>query len=137
MQSLLKGHGPSLRPVAFVGQATDPSGEKGLTVRDRSCGVPLPTTTRADVLRPKPTCCHLQQPQQRAIIADFKTGKYNILVATCIGEEGLDIGSVDRVFCYDVPTSSVRLVRRRQLPTQSLRVPPLIARERLVLVSSA
>jgi excinuclease UvrABC helicase subunit UvrB len=54
----------------------------------------------------------LQQIEQLAIIADFKAGKYNVLVATCIGEEGLDIGSVDRIFCYDVPGSSIRLVRR-------------------------
>lgn len=45
------------------------------------------------------------------MIKDFKAGKYNIMVATSIGEEGLDIGSVDKIICYDASKSSVRMVR--------------------------
>lgn len=33
------------------------------------------------------------------------------MVATSIGEEGLDIGSVDKIICYDASKSSVRMVR--------------------------
>jgi len=32
------------------------------------------------------------------------------MVATCIGEEGLDIGDVDLVICYDSSSSPVRMV---------------------------
>ena len=44
------------------------------------------------------------------MIDQFKKGKYNVLVATCIGEEGLDIGDVDLVICYDSSSSPVRMV---------------------------
>ncbi len=30
------------------------------------------------------------------MLADFREGKFNTLVATCIGEEGLDIPQVNR-----------------------------------------
>lgn len=43
-------------------------------------------------------------------IAEFKEGKYNILVSTSIGEEGLDIGEVDFVVIYDMPKQSIKLV---------------------------
>jgi len=43
-------------------------------------------------------------------IADFKEGKYNVLVSTSIGEEGLDIGEVDFVVIYDMPKQSIKLV---------------------------
>jgi ERCC4-related helicase len=36
------------------------------------------------------------------------------MVATSIGEEGLDIGEVDLIICYDSQSSSIRLVRKRQ-----------------------
>lgn len=34
------------------------------------------------------------------------------MVATSIGEEGLDIGEVDLIICYDSQSSSIRLVRK-------------------------
>lgn len=43
-------------------------------------------------------------------INDFKEGKYNVLVSTSIGEEGLDIGEVDFVVIYDMPKQSIKLV---------------------------
>lgn len=43
---------------------------------------------------------------------DFREGKYNVLVATCIAEEGLDIGGVDLVVNFDTVTSAVRMVQR-------------------------
>ncbi|PZC85522.1 hypothetical protein B5X24_HaOG216630 [Helicoverpa armigera] len=37
----------------------------------------------------------------------------NVLVATCVAEEGLDVGSVDLIVCFDISTKSpVRLVQR-------------------------
>lgn len=36
----------------------------------------------------------------------------NTLVATSVAEEGLDIGSVDLIVCFDVQQSSLRMVQR-------------------------
>ncbi len=33
-------------------------------------------------------------------------------MATCVGEEGLDIGDVDLIVCFDAPKSPIRLVQR-------------------------
>ena len=42
----------------------------------------------------------------------FRHGGYNTLVATCVGEEGLDIGEVDLIVCFDAHKSPVRLIQR-------------------------
>ena len=42
----------------------------------------------------------------------FREGGYNTLVATCVGEEGLDIGEVDLIICFDAARSPIRLVQR-------------------------
>jgi ERCC4-related helicase len=34
-----------------------------------------------------------------------------VLVATSIGEEGLDIGEIDLIICYDSQSSPIRMVR--------------------------
>lgn len=44
-------------------------------------------------------------------IRKFKAGEFNVLVSTSIGEEGLDIGEIDEIICYDAQKSSVRMVR--------------------------
>ncbi|KHJ42517.1 helicase protein, partial [Trichuris suis] len=54
----------------------------------------------------------LSQKKQLAVIKEFQEGGYNTLVSTCVGEEGLDIGEVDLIVCYDSPSSPVRLVQR-------------------------
>jgi ERCC4-related helicase len=42
----------------------------------------------------------MTQRQQLSVLRDFRADKLNVLVATCIGEEGLDIGEVcGRVSC--------------------------------------
>lgn len=51
---------------------------------------------------------------QNQTINDFKNGKYNILVSTSIGEEGLDIGEVDFVVIYDMPKQSIKLVSEKE-----------------------
>jgi len=43
---------------------------------------------------------------------EFREGGYNTLVSTCIGEEGLDIGDVDLIVCFDAHKSPIRLVQR-------------------------
>ena len=42
----------------------------------------------------------------------FREGGYNTLVSTCVGEEGLDIGEVDLIVCFDAHKSPVRLIQR-------------------------
>lgn len=44
------------------------------------------------------------------IIHEFKHGEINTLIATCVGEEGLDIGEVDIIICYDSGFSPIRMV---------------------------
>lgn len=55
----------------------------------------------------------LSQKEQNLILDDFRGGKYNILVATQIGEEGLDIAECDTVIFYDSVPSAVRFIQRR------------------------
>lgn len=52
----------------------------------------------------------MSQKEQQQVIADFKSGKFNTLIATSIGEEGLDIGEVDVIVCYDASASPIRMV---------------------------
>ncbi|KAJ2907720.1 3'-5' DNA helicase, partial [Coemansia aciculifera] len=52
------------------------------------------------------------QKEQLAVLSRFRTGETNIIVATCVGEEGLDIGEVDLIINYDAPSSPIRLLQR-------------------------
>ncbi len=53
------------------------------------------------------------QEGQRMIIEDFRNGKFNVLVSTSIGEEGLDIPSVDYVVFYEPVASEIRNIQRK------------------------
>jgi len=77
------GH-EAMRPVRFVGQATRDETSKGLT-----------------------------QVEQVQILDDFKSNKYNLLVTTSIGEEGLHIPDVDHVIFYETVPSEIRTIQRR------------------------
>jgi len=55
----------------------------------------------------------LTQKKQTMVLDDFKAGTYNVLVATQIGEEGLDIVECDQVIFYDTVPSAVRYIQRR------------------------
>ncbi|KAI9144812.1 hypothetical protein BKA69DRAFT_744589 [Paraphysoderma sedebokerense] len=79
---LLNQHEPIVRTMTFVGQATA-KGAKGLKQKD-----------------------------QIEVIRKFQSGGYNTLVCTSIGEEGLDIGEVDLIVCYDSQNSSIRMLQR-------------------------
>lgn len=72
-----------LRATPFIGQATDKKGNRGFT-----------------------------QKVQEQILADFQNGTFQVLVATSIGEEGLDIGEVDLIVCYEAVRDSVRALQR-------------------------
>ena len=54
----------------------------------------------------------MTQKQQIDTLDEFEEGKYDILVSTSIGEEGLDIPSVDKVIFYEPVPSSVRDIQR-------------------------
>ena len=79
---VLKRNDPMIRPHVFVGQASS-KGSDGM-----------------------------DQKKQLEIIQKFQTGIYNTLVATSIGEEGLDIGEVDLIVCYDASASPIRMLQR-------------------------
>ncbi|GAA6016098.1 hypothetical protein JCM11491_000667 [Sporobolomyces phaffii] len=52
------------------------------------------------------------QKEQLETIKKFKKGVYNVLVATSIGEEGLDIGEIDLIICYEANKSPIRMLQR-------------------------
>ncbi|TVY28069.1 ATP-dependent DNA helicase [Lachnellula hyalina] len=54
----------------------------------------------------------MNQAKQLETISNFKSGKINVIVATSIGEEGLDIGQVDLIICYDASASPIRMLQR-------------------------
>jgi superfamily II DNA/RNA helicase len=78
------GNREAIRPVRFVGQATKSKDDKGLS-----------------------------QKKQIAILEQFKTGNFNVLVSTNVGEEGLDIAECDLVIFYDIVASEIRLIQRK------------------------
>ncbi|XP_054711011.1 Fanconi anemia group M protein-like [Uloborus diversus] len=80
---LLSRHEPVIKVMSFLGQAAKVGSSTAFT-----------------------------QKLQLQVIEKFRTGGYNTLVATCVGEEGLDIGEVDLIVCYDCPKSPIRLVQR-------------------------
>ncbi len=54
----------------------------------------------------------LKQKEQKQIIEEFREGKINILIATSIAEEGLDIPEVDAVIFYEPVPSAIRSIQR-------------------------
>ncbi|KAB8074146.1 ATP-dependent DNA helicase mph1 [Aspergillus leporis] len=79
---VLKRYEPMIRPHVFVGQSSA-KGSEGMG-----------------------------QKTQLDIVQKFKEGTYNTIVATSIGEEGLDIGEVDLIVCYDSSASPIRMLQR-------------------------
>lgn len=74
---------PGFRPVRFVGQAS----------KGEDLG--------------------MNQKEQKEIIDKFQEGEFNILVATSIAEEGLDIPATDLVVLYEPVPSEIRTIQRR------------------------
>jgi len=71
------------RPVQFVGQSSR-EGREGLSAK-----------------------------QQVERLDEFRSGAANVLVATSVGEEGLDIPSADLVIFYEPVPSEIRTIQRR------------------------
>jgi Fanconi anemia group M protein len=76
----------SIKPSIFIGQAkkTSSSGTSGMS-----------------------------QKEQRAIIEKFKAGEINSLIASSIGEEGLDLPEVSAVIFYEPIPSAIRKIQRQ------------------------
>jgi ERCC4-related helicase len=55
----------------------------------------------------------LSQREQKEILAKFREGELNVLVATSVGEEGLDVPRVDLVVFYEPIPSAIRHIQRR------------------------
>ncbi len=53
------------------------------------------------------------QKQQKEILDQFRNGEFNVLVATSVAEEGLDIPKVDKVMFYEPVPSAIRSIQRR------------------------
>ncbi|MBU1204181.1 MAG: DEAD/DEAH box helicase [Nanoarchaeota archaeon] len=55
----------------------------------------------------------LSQKEQAQLIKEFESGTYNILIATMVAEQGLDIPSVDLVIFHEPIPSAIRTIQRR------------------------
>ncbi|MBI2175963.1 DEAD/DEAH box helicase [Candidatus Woesearchaeota archaeon] len=55
----------------------------------------------------------LSQKQQKELLERFSAGEFNVIIATSIGEEGLDIPKVDLVVFYEPIPSAIRQIQRR------------------------
>ncbi|MDE1860770.1 MAG: DEAD/DEAH box helicase [Candidatus Micrarchaeota archaeon] len=53
------------------------------------------------------------QEQQKRTIDDFRNGVFKVLVASSIGEEGIDIPGVDLVLFYEPVPNEIRNIQRR------------------------
>ncbi|GAX72692.1 hypothetical protein CEUSTIGMA_g148.t1 [Chlamydomonas eustigma] len=89
---VLGRHSPVIKPRYFIGQGGGKS-----TSKQGGCSTAL---------------LGMKQADQKAVLTDFRDGKFNTLVATCIGEEGLDIPEVDLIVCCDSNASPTRNIQR-------------------------
>ena len=55
----------------------------------------------------------LKQKKQIETVRKFRDGEYRVLIATRVGEEGLDISEVNLVVFYDNVPSSIRYIQRK------------------------
>jgi len=55
----------------------------------------------------------LSQKEQKKVLEDFRNDEFNVLVATSIAEQGLDIPNVDTVVFYEPIPSAIRQIQRR------------------------
>lgn len=55
----------------------------------------------------------LSQKKQAEILQKFRAGEYNVLIATSVGEEGIDIPATDMVLFYEPVSSEIRSIQRK------------------------
>ncbi len=68
---------------------------------------------RAWILIGKQGATGQKQEEQVEAVEMFRRGKYRVLIATQIGEEGLDIAECNLVVFYDNVASAIRYIQRR------------------------
>lgn len=51
------------------------------------------------------------QNEQREVISKFRTGKINLLIATTVAEEGLDIKECNIIIRYGLVTNEIAMVQ--------------------------
>lgn len=73
----------------------------------------------------------MTQKEQLARLEEFRSGKVNVLVATSVGEEGLDVPAAELVLLYEPVPSAIRSIQRRGRTARqtSGTVKTLVARE--------
>lgn len=55
----------------------------------------------------------LSQKKQAEILNKFRAGDFNVLIATSVGEEGIDIPATDMVLFYEPVPSEIRSIQRK------------------------
>lgn len=75
------------------------------------CNTKYSTTSLANMLREKgfqADCLNgdMRQTERNKTMAEFREGKFNILVATDVAARGIDVTDIDAVFNYEVPTEN-------------------------------
>jgi Fanconi anemia group M protein len=55
----------------------------------------------------------LSQKKQIETLSDFRNGVFKVLIATSVGEEGLDVPSTDLVIFYESVPSEIRSIQRK------------------------
>ena len=55
----------------------------------------------------------LSQKKQIAALARFREGEFKVLIATSVGEEGLDVPATDMVIFYEAVPSEIRSIQRK------------------------
>jgi Fanconi anemia group M protein len=55
----------------------------------------------------------LKQKDQVGVLDKFRNGEFNVVVATSVGEEGLDVAQTDLVVFYEPVASEIRSIQRR------------------------
>jgi len=55
----------------------------------------------------------LSQKKQIAALSRFREGEFRVLIATSVGEEGLDVPSTDLVIFYEAVPSEIRSIQRK------------------------
>jgi Fanconi anemia group M protein len=55
----------------------------------------------------------MTQKEQKKTIGDFAAGRFNVLLASSIGEEGIDVPDVDLVVFYEPIPSEIRYIQRK------------------------
>ena len=54
----------------------------------------------------------LKQKEQEAIINEFRSGTYNVLISTSVAEEGLDIPKCDLIIMFEPVPTEIRKIQR-------------------------